>query len=157
MSAPRPKEAEMTVTTSPEAQESLDAALRWAESFNGGDVESIRATFSPEATWWLGGDLPVAGTYVGRDAVIDEFLAQGIALYEPGSLRFEVVNSVAQGDQVVLELEVTGKSAAGAEYRNHYAFVLSVAGGKVRAVREYLDTLYAHRVLWPAEAAPAGD
>jgi ketosteroid isomerase-like protein len=137
-------------TTTRESREALDVALRWAESFNGGDVEAIRATFAPEATWWLGGDLPVAGTYVGRDAVMDEFLARGIDLYEPGTLRFEVVNTIAQGDQVMLELEVTGRSAAGAEYRNHYAFVVTVAGGKVRAVREYLDTLYAYRVLWPA-------
>jgi uncharacterized protein len=130
-------------------QDALHVALRWVEAFNAGDAGDIRACFAPDATWWLGGDLPVAGTYVGRDAVMDEFLAAGLGLYQPGTLRFEVANTVAQGDHVVLELNVTGVSAAGAEYRNHYVFVLTVAEGKVRAVREYLDTLYAHRVLWP--------
>jgi ketosteroid isomerase-like protein len=40
-----------------------------------GDVEALRASFSPDATWSLRGDLPVSGTWTGPEQILDTFLA----------------------------------------------------------------------------------
>ena len=56
------------------------------------------------ATWTLaGGDLPIAGTWVGRDTIIDEFLAGAQSYYVPGSITIEVTGMVAEDDQVVMQ------------------------------------------------------
>jgi hypothetical protein len=40
---------------------------------------------------------------VGREAILDEFLARALAYYEPGSVSIEATNIVAEGEQVALE------------------------------------------------------
>jgi ketosteroid isomerase-like protein len=41
---------------------------------------------------------------------------------------------------VIRELVNRGTSALGKRYENEYCFVFELAGGRIRAVREYLDT-----------------
>ena len=49
---------------------------RYAAAVAAGDAQTARQLFAPTATWTLaGGDLPIAGTWVGRDTIIDDFLA----------------------------------------------------------------------------------
>ena len=47
------------------------------------------------------------------------------------------------------------RSRAGIEYDNEYCGVFLVEDGRIRAVREYMDTGYAARVLFP-EIAGSG-
>jgi hypothetical protein len=71
--------------------------------------------FAEDASWQLRGDLLISGSWNGRDAIVDEFLATALSYYEPGSVSLEVTSV-----------------------------------GRIRAVREYMDTLYAHRVALSA-------
>lgn len=114
-----------------------------------GKHEQIAELLTADAVWWLPGRLPVSGRYEGRGAVLDGFLAQGLGLYQPGTLTFEIVNMIGEGDTVAVEWIADGTSAAGAHYRNHYHVAFDVADGRVSAVREYVDTLYASEVLFP--------
>ena len=136
-----------TVTTDAKAvvQGYLDALLA-------GDLEGIRACFAPDATWTIYGDLPIAGPWHGRDAIVDDFLGTvGWDLFEAGSgPEFEFPTLIGEGNTVALEWRVTARSAAGADYRNHYCGIFAVADGRIATVREYLDSDYAKRVLFPA-------
>ena len=138
-----------TVTTDAKAvvQGYLDALLA-------GDLEGIRACFAPDATWTIYGDLPIAGPWHGRDAIVDDFLGTvGWDLFEAGSgPEFEFPTLIGEGNTVALEWRVTARSAAGADYRNHYCGIFVVADGRIAAVREYLDSGYAKRVLFPDAA-----
>jgi len=135
-----------TVTTDAKAvvQGYLDALLA-------GDLEGIRACFAPDATWTIYGDLPIAGPWHGRDAIVDDFLGTvGWDLFEAGSgPEFEFPTLIGEGNTVALEWRVTARSAAGADYRNHYCGIFVVADGRIAAIREYLDSEYAKRVLFP--------
>jgi ketosteroid isomerase-like protein len=119
-----------------------------------GDLEAIRESFAEDATWTIYGDLPIAGPWYGRDAIVDEFLtAVGSTLFEPGSgPSFEFPTLIGEGDTVALEWKVRARSAAGADYRNHYCGIFVVADGRIAAIREYLDSEYAERVLFPDAA-----
>jgi len=101
-----------TVTTDAKAvvQGYLDALLA-------GDLEGIRACFAPDATWTIYGDLPIAGPWHGRDAIVDDFLGTvGWDLFEAGSgPEFEFPTLIGEGNTVALEWRVTARSAAGAE------------------------------------------
>lgn len=114
-----------------------------------GAREQIAELLTADAVWWLPGRLPVSGRYEGRDAVLDGFLAQGLNLYQPGTLTFEIVNMIGEGDTVAVEWIADGTSATGTPYRNHYHVAFDVADGRVSEVREYVDTLYVSDVLFP--------
>jgi ketosteroid isomerase-like protein len=60
-------------------------------------------------------------------------------------------SSLAEGDRVALEVTSSGDLKNGRLYRQEYHFLLEFGGGKICAVREYLDTQHAHDV-WIAEA-----
>lgn len=128
---------------------------RYLDALVAGDLETIRDSFAEDAVWTMYGDLPIAGPWRGRAAIVDEFLlGAGGALYEPGSVEFEFPTLIAEGDTVALEWRVRARTAAGADYANAYCGLFTVRAGRIAEVREYLDTQYAARTLFGA-AAPA--
>lgn len=58
-------------------------------------------------------------------------------------MDFEIVNVVAAGDQVVLEVRNDGILGDGEPYGMVYCFVLQIEDGQVVSIREYADTAYA--------------
>jgi ketosteroid isomerase-like protein len=58
-------------------------------------------------------------------------------------MDFEIVNVVAAGDQVVLEVRNDGTLADRGPYGMVYCFVLRIEDGMVVSMREYADTAYA--------------
>lgn len=113
-----------------------------------GDYPAAIAKFADDITWWVPPASPMGGTYEGKDAVLGLF-GSGTGLYDPSvPLAPEIVGMVAEGDKVAVELVITGRSAKGKDYRNHYHFLFTVRGGKIVAVKEYVDTLYSQRVLF---------
>jgi ketosteroid isomerase-like protein len=122
---------------------------RYLAALVAGDVDVIRDSFAPDATWTMHGDLPVAGPWIGRDEIVDTFLvAVGGALFEPGTQRFEFGTLIADGDHVALEWRVQARTAGGDRYDNEYCGIFEVRDGRIAAVREYLDSRYAARVLF---------
>ena len=47
---------------------------RYVAALAAGDEDTIRDCFAEDATWRLDGDLPISGTWSGRDTILDEFL-----------------------------------------------------------------------------------
>jgi uncharacterized protein len=112
-----------------------------------GDAETIRKSFADDATWTLAGELPISGTWVGRDAIMEEFLPTAMAHYAPGSVRLEITGMIAEGDNVALQWTSRARTLDGRPYENHCIGVFTVRDGIIRSVREYMDTHYAYRAL----------
>jgi uncharacterized protein (TIGR02246 family) len=112
------------------------------------DAAAVRAFFAQDATWTLhAGDLPMSGTWTGRDAIMDEFFAVAMANYAPGSITIDVTALLADSDQVVLQWTTRARTRDGRSYENGCIGVFTIRGGKIQAVREYMDTLYLSDVL----------
>jgi len=104
----------------------------------GGDPEGALVNFSDDVTWWINGKLEgVSGMKKGKEAV-RAFLG-GVTQAFPAGLKTEIKKAYGDGDTVIVELVNRGTSATGKPYENEYCFVYEVAGGKVRAIREYVD------------------
>jgi uncharacterized protein (TIGR02246 family) len=116
---------------------------RYVVAVEQGDVETVRELFAEDATWWLGGELPLSGTWRGRDAILRDFLGSIPRLYRPDSISIEVTSLIAEGETVVLEWTSRALTVAGEEYENQCAGVFTVRAGVIVAVREYMDTQYA--------------
>ena len=112
-----------------------------------GDADALRDSFAPDATWTLAGELPISGTWKGRDAILDEFLAKAMSHYEPGSVRLEITGMIAEGDHVALQWTSRARTLDGSPYENECIGVFTVRDGTIRAVHEYMDTQYAYRAL----------
>jgi uncharacterized protein (TIGR02246 family) len=116
-----------------------------------GDIDALRASFTPDATWWLPGDLPVSGTWTGPGEILDRFLAAMVERLDTGQpLTQELKGIVADGDTAVAEWTSRAVTRDGRRYENDYAVVFVIRDEKIAAVREYFDTGYAQRVLFGA-------
>ena len=130
------------------AAENKQVVLGFVEALSRGNIDAMNAALADDATWWLPGSLPVSGTHRGKKGIFDGFLAKAAPLFEPRSLSIQVQNTIADGDCVAVEWIARGKTAKGKTYENFYNVVFQVKGGKIQAVREYVDTLYAKEVLF---------
>ncbi len=107
------------------------------------DADAIRDCFAEDATWWLGGELPLSGTWRGRDAILSDFLGSIPRLYQTETISLEITSLIAEGETVALEWTSRALTAAGEDYENRCAGVFTVRDGRIVAVREYMDTQYA--------------
>ena len=116
-----------------------------------GDVPGALATMTDDATWTAAGRrelLPAAGTYDKRrlEKLFNAMLGQ-----LKNGLKMTLKGMVAEGDKLALEAESYGELRNGRIYNQHYHFLIEFRGGRICAVREYLDTQHAHAVWYAKE------
>jgi ketosteroid isomerase-like protein len=128
---------------------------RYVAAVEAGDGAIVRDLFAESATWRLFGDMPMSGTWRGRDRVIDGFRAGALGNYEPGSIRLEITAIVADGERAVVEWTSRARTRRGEPYENFCVGVFTVRDGKIQGVREYMDTAYAQRMLFAGDRAAA--
>ena len=108
-----------------------------------GDLERLRGLLTPDASWTaMVRGVPGAGAHHGRDTVIDEFLAPVRGLFAPGDPKVEIRSLVSRPGFVMAETVATGRLNDGRIYDNRYAWAIETEGGKVKALREYMDSHY---------------
>jgi uncharacterized protein len=138
-----------------EQNESKRVLRRYVAAVQAGDKEAIRQMFAQDATWTIhAGRLSISGTWSGRDAIIDEFLAEAMAHYEPGSVSLEITGMIAERDQAVMQWTSRARTRAGRAYENGCIGVFTVRDGRIQEVREYMDTLYASEVAFTGSVGP---
>ena len=131
---------------------------RYVDALRAGDANLLRSFFAEDAGWTLhAGDLPISGTWTGRERIMDGFFATAMANYEPGSVEIELTAMIAERDQVVLQWTSRARTRGGRPYENGCIGVFTMRDGKIQAVREYMDTLYASDAFAATSpAVPAG-
>ena len=109
---------------------------------------SLPELLADDVTWWVPQSSPLGGLHEGKPAVL-AIMAGGLDLYDAATpIRVEVEELVAEGDWVCVQAVIRAKTASGEPYLNHYHFAFQVRDGRIAAVREYVDTLYAQRMLF---------
>jgi uncharacterized protein len=63
-------------------------------------------------------------------------------------VRLEITGLIAEGDQAVLQWTSRARTRDGRAYENGCIGVFTVRGGKIQAVREYMDPLYARETAF---------
>jgi uncharacterized protein len=138
----------MTSATST-TEQTREVVEAYVAALQRGDLEELRASFAPDATWSLRGGLPTSGTWTGPGEILDGFLAQMTERLDvTRPLVQELWRVIADGDHAVAEWTSRATTRSGAAYENDYAVVFQVYDGRIQAVREYFDTAYAARVLF---------
>ncbi|MGH7933861.1 MAG: nuclear transport factor 2 family protein [Candidatus Binataceae bacterium] len=109
------------------------------QAFVKGDIKAAFANMSDEISWVIPGSIPnLSGLKRGKAGIID--LARNAAKIFPQGLTSEISRVYGDGDAVIVELTNSGKFANGKDYENEYCFIFEIEAGKIRRVREYVDT-----------------
>lgn len=104
-----------------------------------GDMQSLLALSSEDIEWIIPGEWPLAGTHRGHAGLADLFrnASEKVATSFPQPPEF-----VAQGDRVLVVGFSKGTiKATNRIFEDHFVFATTVRNGKVRDIREYIDTL----------------
>ncbi len=126
--------------------ETLDHNTRLARSFferfDANDIDGVLDLLADDATYWIAGkpkQLPGTGL-LSKAQIAEVFRRMGEGLTD--GLRMTVKNTVAQGDQVALEVESHGVLKNGRVYNNEYHLLMRLRGDKIAAVKEYYDSFH---------------
>lgn len=128
--------------------------IRYVEAVRDGDAGTVYESFAPDATWHYPGSLPTSRIWQGRDAIVHDFLGSMGTVFEPGTVRIELVSTIAEGERVVAEWTSKARTVAGAVYDNRCVGIYTVREGRITSVVEYADTHHVAATLFPPE--PAG-
>lgn len=96
------------------------------------------------ATWWVGGTMPISGSY---DKPAFAKLLSGVVETCEGPIRIKPKAFTAEGERVAVEAESEAMTKSGRRYHNFYHFLFTVRNGKIASVKEYLDTMHTQAVL----------
>ncbi|HEV8630815.1 MAG TPA: nuclear transport factor 2 family protein [Thermoanaerobaculia bacterium] len=108
--------------------------------FSAGDIAGVLEMMADDATWWIVGKpelMPAAGDH-SKEQIARVF--HNMARRLPNGLALTIKGAIAEGDKVAVELESHGELSNGRTYNNVYHTMMTIRDGKVREVREYLDT-----------------
>ena len=130
----------------PDIVEPFDVKLVARAMFAAMDADGFAACLpflAPRATWWSAsaGDIPLASIAP---------ISQAMSAHVKGRMRLTVLDVVAEGHKVAAEVEAYADMRDGRVYNNKYHYKLLFDDmGKVKEVKEYLDTRLAAQV-WHA-------
>ena len=107
------------------------------EALNAGDAEAIAAAYTDDGEVWTSGHTLISGSFSKAHV-----RATAGRIFEafPQGLRFTLQGMVAEGDRVAVEAESCGLHASGMTYTNQYHFLFELRDGRIRRLKEYMDT-----------------
>jgi uncharacterized protein len=120
---------------------------RFWETFSAGRLDEALSLMSDDATWWIAGNpkkFALAGTKTKAEfrALVEE-----LSKLAPGGLHVTPKAFTAEGDRVAVEAVSHAELSNGRVYANEYHFLIEVREGKIRSVREYLDTMHTKEIF----------
>jgi ketosteroid isomerase-like protein len=127
-------------------EENKKVASEILSRFSNSDIAGALETMTDDATWWIAGkadSLPASGTY-SKEQIAGIFRRMLSQLKD--GLRMTVKGMTAEGDRVAVEVESYGELKNGRVYKQEYHMLMVIRDGKIRAVREYLDTQHVFTV-----------
>ncbi|MEU7306227.1 nuclear transport factor 2 family protein [Streptomyces sp. NPDC007206] len=125
----------------------MTIATAFFDRLGSGDVSGALDLTTPDFTWTVAGkpgQFALAGVY-NRDSYL-EMLAR-VARFLPTGPRVDITSVTVDSHREVIEAHVTAVSASGAQYDNALVYVFDLQGDKIKAAREYLDTIHASEIF----------
>ncbi len=128
------------------AEAAADVVRAWFERSFAGDPQ-LGELLADDALWWVQPGSPMAGSYRGREQVL-AMLGQAFALYDAPSMRSEQRLLLADGEWVCVWLALAARTVKGRDWESDYVFLFRVAEGRIREVREFIDTQRVREVVF---------
>ncbi len=108
------------------------------------DRDALDTLYADDFEVWTAGALPFSGTHTRARAL--ENAPMVLSLF-PEGLRFTLLAMTAEGERVAVEAESEGRHVSGRPYHNRYHFLIEIRDGRIRRLKEYMDTKHAYEVF----------
>ncbi len=120
-----------------------DLVAKFIEAMRVSDVETLDAMTTDDFSWWIAGKPDYLQTAGEHDkAFFIGFFGSGGDMF-PNGADFAVTGMIAEADKVAAEAHMTATMAMGSVYDNLYHFVFEIADGRIKRMKEYMDTHHA--------------
>jgi ketosteroid isomerase-like protein len=138
-------------TVTDQTTKSIDVVARAVEALQSWDMDTYASLLADDIVWeGVGMDyMPGGGRYEGKEVMLNELGPVVASIYDTSSFTFDVKSVTGAEDTVIHEWLVTARTAYGRPYESRYCVVFGVTDGLVSSIREYTDTRYAQRLLFP--------
>lgn len=108
-------------------------------ALNAGDSDTFFGNLSDDIRWTIIGSTKYSHTYKGKADIVERLFTPLTAQLD-GFITNTVLNTVAEGDFVVLQTQGKSQTRTGKAYNNTYCLVIELHDGKLCEIMEYLDT-----------------
>ncbi|MFI9328905.1 nuclear transport factor 2 family protein [Kitasatospora sp. NPDC052868] len=123
------------------ATDSKNVVLRYLRALRERDIPTVLEVLAEDVEYWIAGDLPISGTWTGREKVLTGFFTEMTALLDPDAeYSIEVRNVIAEAGHVVIECVSSSVTRQGTPFDNPIVAVFTLGGGRITGMREYFDT-----------------
>ena len=136
---------------------SKEVVIEAWKTFRSRDAKRIAAVFTPDAEWIAprGNATAVALDHthhmVGAEAIARFIAVEMHKLFADVDIEFTALH--ADGDAVIIEERMRATLPDGRGYDNAYCFVFTLQDGRIRQVREYMDTMKGWQMVFGEAAA----
>lgn len=138
-----------TLTGVGEAESNKQLLQRIFDAWAGGDIRPLIEAMSDGFRWTFPGEWEWAGTWSGKDSVVNGLLRGAIGPQLDGPFELHADLVLADGDRVVVQARGRGQTLRGQPYNNTYCMIFRVHDGQLTEVIEHCDTALVERVLEP--------
>ncbi|MGB1219601.1 MAG: nuclear transport factor 2 family protein [Flavobacteriales bacterium] len=133
-------------TNKMELKENKTVVQEFIVAMQNSNVDKLKTMITDDFSWWIIGKpeyLVTAGEH-DKDYFLGFF--KGGELFPEGP-EFKIVSIMAEDNKVATEATFKAKTAMGTFYENTYHFLFIIENGKVKRMKEYMDTFSAKRLL----------
>ena len=111
----------------------------WFDQISAGNADAAFALFSDDIVYDVKGTTPVSGVHRGLDNIINKFFVPWRKQID-GDLVVHIDELIGEGERVVALGCGEANTVFNRPYKNDYAFIFTVKGGKISKIAEFLDT-----------------
>lgn len=109
------------------------------EAMRTSDTEKLKTMITDDFSWWIIGKPEYLATAGEHDTEYFLGFFKGEELFPEGT-DFKITSMIAEGNRVAAEAEFRARTAMGTDYENYYHFLFIIDNGKVKRMKEYMDT-----------------
>lgn len=136
----------MSVQDASTIADNAEVVRRGYEAFNKADIETLTELIDENASWHTPGRSPIAGDYLGRDAVFAQFGRYGGDT--GGTFRADLQQVFTSDDGRVVGLHHNSGVRNGKQLDTGCCIVFEIENGRVTDGREHFFDLYAWDEFW---------
>jgi ketosteroid isomerase-like protein len=115
--------------------------FRYFQYLDGGDEDRLRSLLTEDVTFWL--PPSTAGVFPRPIRGVADVVALALSAedyYERGSMRWDHLAVIAEGDYVAGNEILRAVKVSGEAYENMYSHWFRYVGGRVAEIWEHVDT-----------------
>lgn len=112
------------------------------EAMSLSDTDQLKTMITDDFSWWIIGKPEYLATAGEHDTKYFLEFFKGAALFPEGT-NFKATSMIAEGNVVAAEAEFKARTAMGSDYENYYHFLFIIENGKIKRMKEYMDTYHA--------------